>query len=159
MTHEEYRKTLDAARVELEVLMVRQADTEQRIARLKQLILALSPLAEEPQGLLYSGFREMMASMGITDACREIFKATGVPMAPLGIKAKLIAMGIDLSGHKNIMATIHSTLKRLAENDEIFTNDNGLTYEWKWHGIPTLAPPPKLTHSMQPNRPWEPMKK
>ncbi len=136
MTPADYGKTLEDAKKELEELLIRQEETEQKIARLKNAILALTPLAEEPGSNGLFGVNDEMVKdwlglPGLTQTCLQIFKAATGPLTPVEIKQKLLSMGVDLSGHKNIMASIHSTLKRLAKGDQITTNDNGLTYEWR----------------------------
>ena len=65
--------------------------------------------------------------MSITDATRRIFQEAQVPLAPADIKQLLLNMGMDLGDHRNVMAGIHSVLKRLAASAEIETRDNRLT--------------------------------
>ncbi|MGC2422365.1 MAG: hypothetical protein WA405_12050 [Candidatus Acidiferrales bacterium] len=155
----DYRKIIEDAKKELEQQMILQEDTEQKIARLKQAIVALTPLAEEPDYTLavdspahYLVEEWLELPGGITDACREIFKASSLGgLTPVEIKQKLLSMGVNLRGHKNVMASIHSTLKRLAKNEEIITKDNGLTYEWKrFH---TALPPPPRASRITANSP------
>ncbi|MGB7280698.1 MAG: hypothetical protein WBE13_00445 [Candidatus Acidiferrum sp.] len=136
MAPADYRKTLEDAKKELEELLIGQEETERRIARLKQVILALTPLAEEPgsNGLLSPNdeiIKDWLGLPGMTQTCLEIFKAATGPLTPVEIKQKLIDMGVDLSAHKNVMASVHSTLKRLDKQGQITTRDNGLTYQRK----------------------------
>jgi hypothetical protein len=135
MTPTSYTKIVEDSKKELEDLLIKQEDIERRISRLKQAILALTPLADEENALCGVDVEPMLQALGlsgITDALRDVLKAATAPMTPVEIKQRILTMGVDLSGHKNIMASIHSTLKRLAANDEVETRDNGLTYKWKW---------------------------
>jgi hypothetical protein len=68
-------------------------------------------------------------------------KATNVDGTPRAteIKQQLFNMGKDLSDQRNVMAGIHSLLKRLVVSGEIETRDNGLTYQSK--GIRVLLSP------------------
>jgi hypothetical protein len=129
----DYKKMAENIQAELAALEIQQEATERRIARLRQALVGLVPLAEEFS--TYSGnlatLRAELDAMSITDAARQILQASKAPLAPLDIKQQLVNMGKDLSDQKNVMASIHSLLKRLVTSGEIETKDNGLTYEWK----------------------------
>ena len=125
---------LETMRKELDSLLELQEDTEQKIAQLKQAIISLAPLAKEsnaPRSFWDSVLGELR-TIGITDGIREILRASyPQKLTPVEIKEQLKAAGQNLSGHKNVMASIHSTLKRMLENEEITTSDDGLTYGWR----------------------------
>lgn len=157
MTPTDYRKILEDSKRELEELLIKQDHMERRIARLRQAILALTPLAPE-ESLAADGTNRIAAEgaleamgigSGMTDACRQILKAASGPLTPVEVRRQAIAMGVDLSRHKNVMANIHSTLKRLARKDEIETKDKGLTYQWKPRRSPRLPLPPTATESLR----------
>lgn len=57
--------------------------------------------------------KEELDALGITEFCREVFRSTQKAMTPLEVRAALLARGIDLGRQKNIMASIHTVLKRL----------------------------------------------
>jgi hypothetical protein len=133
MTREEYKHVLQNMHKELESLLEKQEEIEQQIAQLKQGILAIAPLTKEPRSspTCWPNFLSGIMEAGITDSIRDILRAT-YPKAssPVEIKDQLKSRGQDLSQHKNVMASIHSTLKRMLENGEIKTDDEGLTYCW-----------------------------
>lgn len=131
MTQDDYKKTLEGARAELEELLVKQEEIEQRIARIKQAIISLAPLVEEPDSDFWTSLSAGMRASGISDACLQILQSTNKPLTPVEIKEQLRNTGIDLSGQKNVMASIHSALKRLCANEEIETKDNGISYQKK----------------------------
>ncbi len=144
MAQEDYKKTLEAAQAELEILLVKQEEIEQRIARIKQAIISLAPLAEEPNGSFWGDAIAAIRANGISDACLQILQSTNKPLTPVEIKDHLRNTGVDLSGQKNVMASIHSALKRLRANEEIETKNNGISYRWKsrrnpFAGIGTLV--------------------
>ncbi|SRR6266576_1944365 len=144
----EYRKMAEKIQAEIESLEIQQEDTERRIARLKQALIGLAPLSEEPSKPLIPGIDSFLTevdSMSITDAARQILQAAKKPLAPIDIKQQLINMGKDLSDQKNVMASIHSLLKRLREGGEIETKDNGLTYQWKIRRRRVALPRPRGT--------------
>jgi hypothetical protein len=135
MNASEYKEMAEKIQAEIESLEIQQEDIERRLARLRQALLGLAPLGQElPSDALGSQLTAIYAgleAMSITDATRQIFQAASAPLTPIEIKQQLINMGKDLSDQKNVMASIHSLLKRLVKSDEIETKDNGLTYQWK----------------------------
>jgi chromosome segregation ATPase len=129
MATEEYKRMLAGMREELEGLLEQQEETEQRIAQLKQAIMSFAPLAKEPEavGLLASAF----LAQGMTESIRDILRAVyPQQLSPVEIREQLKNRGQDLSQHKNVMASIHSTLKRMFDGMEITTKDEGVTYQW-----------------------------
>ncbi len=127
----DYKRTLGAARAELEHLLEQQEEIEKRIAQLKQAIIALSPLGEESS---YGSLAREWAALGITDSCREILKAADRPLTPLEVKQQLINTGHRVEKYTNLMASIHTVLKRLKENDEVISvalADGSAAYQWK----------------------------
>jgi len=128
----EYRQMAQKIQAELEALEIQQEDVERRIARLRQTLVGLAPLCESnDEGLLFNAFKRAIDSMSLTDAVRQILQASKAPLAPTEIKQQLLNMGRDLSGQKNVMASVHSLLKRLVDGHEIETKDSGLTYQWR----------------------------
>ena len=142
----EYKAIAAKIAAELEALEIQQEDVERRIARLKQALIGLVPLSEPPDNsLLAAEFRGYLEATSLTDAARQVLQAAEAPLTPTEIKQQLLNMGKDLSGQKNVMASIHSLLKRLVESGEIETPDNGLSYQWKKlirHRFPRLAKKP-----------------
>jgi hypothetical protein len=135
MDSADYKKMAEEIRGELESLEIQQEDIERRIARLRQALIGLVPLSKEPihagmYGIDLTSVAAEIDSMSITDATRQILQAAEAPLAPTEIKKRLIDMGKDLSNQKNVMASVHSLLKRLVQGGEIETRDNGLTYQW-----------------------------
>jgi hypothetical protein len=124
----EYKEMAVRIKAELESLEIQQEDIERRIARLKQALIGLIPLSEPPAD---SMILDYLNELTLTDATRQILQAAEKPLTPTEIKQQLLNMGRDLSGQKNVMASIHSLLKRLVSSDEIESRDNGLTYQWK----------------------------
>jgi hypothetical protein len=132
MNAPDYKEMVTKIRAELEALEIQQEDIGRRIARLKQALIGLVPLSESRHaGVILENSLYFTEPTTLTDAARQILQAAEAPLAPTAIKQQLINMGQDLSDQKNVMASIHSLLKRLVGSDEIETKDNGLTYSWK----------------------------
>ena len=105
---EDYRTALSSAIKEYESLGEQRRDIDKRLAQLAQTIGTLSKLI----GLTPT------VPMGLTDAVRLAMRA-GVPMTPIDVRDRLLAIGVDLSIYSSDLAVIHTVLKRLNEAGEI----------------------------------------
>ena len=108
MTHEDYRRALDAATREYEELGARRQAIDKRLAELAQTIGTLSKLI----GLTPT------VPLGLTDAVRMIMRG-GVPMTPVEVRDRLHAIGFDMEKYANDLAAVHTILKRLNESGEL----------------------------------------
>ena len=108
MTTADYRSALDAAIKEYEALGEKRRKIDDRLAQLAQTIGTLSRLI----GLTPT------VPLSITDGVRLALR-TGVPMTPTDVRDRLQAIGVDLSVYSNVLAVIHTVLRRLNEAGEI----------------------------------------
>ena len=108
MASEDYRTALTSAIKEYESLGEQRREIDKRLAQLAQTIGTLSKLI----GLTPT------VPMGLTDAVRLALRA-GVPMTPMDVRERLLAIGVDLSIYSSDLAVIHTVLKRLNEAGEI----------------------------------------
>jgi hypothetical protein len=109
MTHDDYRKALEAASREYEALAEKRREIDQRLAELAQTIGTLAKLL----GLTPT------VPMGLTDAIRLVVRGAGVPMTPVEVRDRLAAIGFDVSKYVNDLAAVHTILKRLNEAGEL----------------------------------------
>jgi hypothetical protein len=124
MTQDTYRKALEAANAEMEHLQAEQERIEKRIAQLRQIVGSLLPLVIE--GEKGQAFRDATpyiepssGKLGLTDAIREVLKAFDEPLTALDVKDGLERLNLDLSEYQNVMAAIHTILKRLCQQGEL----------------------------------------
>ncbi|OLE51530.1 MAG: hypothetical protein AUG51_22365 [Acidobacteria bacterium 13_1_20CM_3_53_8] len=140
MTTDYYKKALEAARKELATLEDERAKLDKRITQLKQGIVGLSALAgnedsgEKPQSMM-DVLTGVGVETGLTDATRMIVSAFGMPMTPVQVRDALLNLGYDLSGYSNVVASLHTIMKRLGKNKELIAllDDNGKAlgaYQW-----------------------------
>ena len=108
MTTGDYRSALEAAVREYEALGEKRREIDDRLAQLAQTIGTLSRLL----GLTPT------VPMSITDGVRLAMRS-GVPMTPTDVRDRLLAIGVDLSIYSNVLAVIHTVLRRLNEAGEI----------------------------------------
>ena len=108
MNSADYRSALESAVMEYEALGEQRRDIDNRLAQLAQTIGTLTRLL----GLTPT------VPMSITDTIRLAMRS-GVPMTPLEVRERLLAIGVDLSTYANDLAVIHTVLKRLNEAGEL----------------------------------------
>jgi hypothetical protein len=158
MTEDDYKKALDTARAEMGELVVKKDAIEKRIAQLRQLIVSLSAVSAEDNdediklyipGALDKAARTaalgvaqaMMGSViGLSDAIRDVLKAAKGWQYPTEVRDGLERLGIDVQSYSNILASIHTILKRLVESGEAeeYKSKEGKTaYRWKHASINT----------------------
>ena len=108
-----YKTDLAQALVELERLISTRIDLETQIAKQKKKVAALHELAETDEDApAISGLVE-----GITDAVRTVFRAAEKPLNPAEVRSRVEALG--LPPQKNLLASIHTVIKRLLDSGEI----------------------------------------
>lgn len=108
MSHEDYRRALEAATREYEELGARRQAIDTRLAELAQTIATLSKLI----GLTPT------VPLGLTDAIRLVMRG-GVPMTPSEVRDRLHSIGFDVSKYANDLAAVHTILKRLNDSGEL----------------------------------------
>ncbi|HSC25984.1 MAG TPA: hypothetical protein VLD67_01845 [Vicinamibacterales bacterium] len=109
MTEPDYRAALAAAIAEYESLGEQRRTIDERLAQLAQTIGSLSRLL---------GFAPTQP-LGLTDACRLVYRNAGLPLSPTDVRDRLRSMGFDLSVYSNEMAAIHTVVNRLNDAGEL----------------------------------------
>jgi len=119
-----YKTALEAARQELAELEDERAKIDRRISELQQGIVGLSALApaeagsDKPQSMM-DVLAGVGADTGLTDATRMITSSFGFPMTPKQMRDALLHLGYDLGGYSNILASLHTIMKRLTKSGEL----------------------------------------
>lgn len=147
-----YKQALEAAQKEMANLLPQHTAIEKRIAMLRQTIATLTALSEDPDPdnervFIPSEFQRavraavtgvtvgmMGTDMALSDAVREVLKASGKPMTPLQVRDGLVRMGIDIENkYTSPLAVIHKALKRLDGKQEVRRGsaDGKTTYQWR----------------------------
>jgi len=124
MTHDDYRRALEAAIREYEELGAQRHGIDKRLAELAQTIGTLSRLL----GLTPT------VPLGLTEAIRLVVRGAGVPMTPTEVRDRLRAIGFDVSRYVNDLAAVHTILKRLNESGELRFIARGVgTHQYVWN--------------------------
>lgn len=106
-------------------------ELETAIAKQKKRVAALYELAQiDDDGGPISGLVD-----GLTDACRVVLRAAEKPLLPADVRDRVQALG--LPPQSNLLASIHTTLKRMKENQELEevsfplqTGGMGTAFQW-----------------------------
>jgi hypothetical protein len=123
---------------ERESLVERIEDTDQRIMRLRRGAMGLGALCGRTPGTLSSQYPDLFPDnidpdTGLSDAVRDILRIDPrTYYSPVDVRNRLRDKGYEIGKHKNVLASIHTVLKRLKNQDELKeANREGRTvYQW-----------------------------
>jgi hypothetical protein len=139
---ERWKALFESAQDELVDALQERERLETRIRSLQEDIGHLAALCGEP-------VEDPLKELGLTDAIRYVFgKAKPQALNAVGVKNGLVADGYDISEYSNVMASIHTVIKRLLKKKEIESGAAGFegkTYVWAG-GLP---PPPPLPERLR----------
>jgi len=114
-----YRADLVRLEAEAAELDIKRDELRKQMEQTKRVIASLASLAGE-HGI-------NAGEMGFTDACRTMLNnAHPEWISAIEIREALVRSGFDLSGYANAMASIHTILRRLEENNEVEKKEEGL---------------------------------
>jgi hypothetical protein len=128
MARETYKQAYATAKLDLLERLQKRDDLDQQIRKLKQTVKALGELCGAPAEeldklLLVEGFA-IDAKPGFTDAIRRLFRIRQTALSPTDIRDDLMKMGIGV-GQVNLLSSIHTVLRRMAEASEIERTEDG----------------------------------
>ncbi len=116
MRHE-YKTELERERKALAELFRRREELATKIAKQQTRVAALAALCEESEEV--DKMTEMYLG-GLTNACRTAFRAAGNRgLIPTEVRAALERLRFPIRTHKNILASIHTVIRRLERGGEI----------------------------------------
>ena len=144
MNDDLYKQSFDTAINELSELVKelndlddRRETVSERILKVRRGVIALSPLIGEDPKNIERKFPELFPNVippdtGLTEAVRKILMSSAQPLTPTGVRSELEKAKFDLNKYKNPLASIHTTLKRLAETDGFqVVNNDSVTRYWR----------------------------
>lgn len=123
---ERYKQELTAAQERLMELIQRRHEIDTEIADTRRIIGGFSaivgevPVQPDITNLLTGAKREL----GLTASCREVFLAyRKEQLAPMEVMEKIMEMGLHTKDYPNLLASIHTTLRRMASGDGAILNE------------------------------------
>ena len=112
-----YKAELEQERKVLGELLREREELETKIAKQQTRVAALAALSEQSEEV------DDMAEMelgGLTNACRTAFRAAGNRgLMPTEVRGALEQLRFPTRSHKNILASIHTVIRRLEQAGEI----------------------------------------
>ena len=128
MVRDTYKDAYATAKLDLLKQLQKRDVLEQRIRKLKQTVKALGELCgagpeEIDKLLLVEGFA-IDSKPGFTDAIRRLFRIHQTALSPIDIRENLLKMAIGV-GQVNLLSSIHTVLRRMAEAGEIEKTEDG----------------------------------
>jgi hypothetical protein len=141
------RKTMDEMLAKLKTAIQVRAEVEQQIAEFTDAIKALAKVIddEEVAASYLISLDEVSGKPGFLDAIRYVLRTHSGGLTPTEIRSWItISKKMDLSSYTNPMASVHTTLRRMKDSDEVeeFRNgQNSKAYRLK-AARGALTPPP-----------------
>jgi hypothetical protein len=143
MTNEDYRQSIRESKRKLAELKAQRDQLDIEMGKLRLLIFAnANMLPDDERDEAMEGVSEetLAQRIGLTDAIRKALENAGDWQSPKQIRDSLENSGYDLAEYGNVMASIHTVLKRLftAGHAERKDADAGGSV-YKWSGIVPLS--------------------
>lgn len=139
---EKYRKAIADGLKENKSLVEQKKALELRIRKIQELVSAnINMIPDEKEA---QKFREALddaqGPTGLKDAILRVLKPNMI-VHPPALRLLLSKSGYDFSGHVNPLSSIHTTLKRLVDADEIeaIQKDGRTSYKRKIKPAKTLT--------------------
>jgi hypothetical protein len=127
MARPAYSQAYETAKLDLLKQLQKRDQIDQQIHKLRQTVKALGELCgaapeEIDKLLLIEGFA-IHSTMGFTDAIRRLFRIHQKALSPPEIRDDLLKIGIG-KNQVNLLSSIHTVLRRMAEAGEIEKTDD-----------------------------------
>jgi hypothetical protein len=117
MDLQDYKKAFAQAQADLEKLTEEREEIDRKISKLKQAIIGLAPLADDDTITMGQLWVPEWTAIGITDMIREILSSAEKPLTPVEVRDRLLQMKPEMKEQVNLMASIHTVLKRLVPRE------------------------------------------
>jgi predicted nuclease with TOPRIM domain len=149
---EKYREAFETSVQELSALINEREELEtmrelleRRIEKLRHAIVGLGGLCGETAETINSKWPDLFPDKvqeitGLTDAIREILSSHAEHyLSPVHVRDLLKEMGFDTGKYKNVLASIHTVLKRLLGQGEVLDSSDEGRVVYRWNNKVELA--------------------
>jgi hypothetical protein len=138
---------LDELMTQREALDEKRDAMDKRIIRLRKGLLGLGALCSLTSEQVREAHPELFPDSidpdtGLSDAVREVLKTSDSFISPVFIRDFLRDNGYEISKYKNALASIHTVLKRLRSQGEVFDSNREGRTVYKWN--PKQNPEPEF---------------
>jgi hypothetical protein len=116
---EDYKKELKRAEQQLLKLLGQRDALDRRIAKLRLEIGSLAHLSGFPKpDPTYKLIADVKKEMGLKGACRQVLLASDESLTPAEVVLGIDRLGLQYGDYNNLLASVHTTLRRMAESGE-----------------------------------------
>lgn len=113
-------------------------NNDRRISMFREAALSLGGLCGKDVKDITAEHPELFPDMidpdtGLTDAVRKALQSLhAMSLSPIQVRNRMESLGFDLSPYKNVLASIHTILKRLKAKNEVTSRerDGKTVYRW-----------------------------
>jgi len=150
MEKDTYGLALNQAIADLEKALAKRDDldsereqAETLVDNLRYAIFGLATLAGQDAKTFQQKHPDLFPELidpdtGLTDAVRQVLESARRDWySAVKMRDTLNERQYDLSAYKNVLASLHTILKRLADNDEVYVNTRGGKTLYR-HKLPSL---------------------
>ena len=129
---QKYRDAAEQAFLELAKLTAAKKEIENDISKLLQLAAAnIAVLPASERATITKKLESLKEPSGLSEAIFRVLKHDK-RMSAADVRDALIQSGYDLSNQVNALASVHTTLKRLADAKKIYySSGKGKTLYWR----------------------------
>ena len=115
-----YKQHLKEAGQELAKLLEQRDALDKRIAKLRQDMGSLAHLSGEPRTIpVFKIIADTRKQFGLKRACLEVLRASDEPLTPVEVAVGIERLGLNYDDQANLLASVHTTLRRMAQNGEV----------------------------------------
>jgi hypothetical protein len=144
-----YGQAFDTAANELEQALAEKAALDTRITERRDAVVALSNLLGQGDPKRRNRFDRLIAALpvatlNLSEAVRDVVYGAKKGLTPTEVRDAIVKRTPEFRETVSLLASVHSTLKRLAKQGEINcqTGDGNALYSWagpKWGARNSLA--------------------
>jgi hypothetical protein len=114
-----YKQELKKAEQELAKLLEQREALDRRIAKLRQDLGSLAHLAgERGPSPISKLIADTKKQIGLKSSCLEVLRAYDEPLTPVEVAVGIERLGLNYSDSANLIASVHTTLRRMSEAGE-----------------------------------------
>jgi hypothetical protein len=117
----DYNRVIEESRKELSDLVRVREETDKRISQVIKALRGLAPMLpdKEKQDLLASLKTARRKGLGLTEMIVDVLRESATPLSGSEIRDRLEDSGLDMAEYSQASATIHNTLRRLADGHRV----------------------------------------
>lgn len=133
-----YERAFDDAVRELGRVLTQKQETEERMVELREAVFSLYRMLDRGDAVRQRRFTELLERLpaeipNLSDAVRDaVYYRREQPATAVQVRDALVKRAPEFLGTPNLLANVHTTLKRLARQGELSSQiSNGeATYSW-----------------------------